>query len=406
VNHLEYLFGLEQFGIKFGLGNIRSILDGLGHPEQEFAAIHIAGTNGKGSVTAMVEMGLRAAGYRTGRYTSPHLIDLRERFAIDGTAVDTEPMLSVIGEVRAVIDALRRNGTLDVQPTFFEVTTAVAFELFRQARVNVAVVEVGLGGRLDATNVLSPVACAITSIAFDHQLYLGSTLRAIALEKAGIIKPAVPVVIGEMAPEARAAIEEVGRQRGAPIVIATEADLAGRPIALRGRHQRINAAIARRVLEVTGGRGYTVGAEALDAAVTQAAWPGRLDLRTLADGRQLLLDAAHNPAGAGALASYLRDAGLRPPLIFAAMRDKDAEGMFRALLPAVDTVIVTRAHNLRSADPTALAAVARAVDPSKTIGIEESLTSALDRAWREAPLVLVAGSIFLLGDVMQHLGLH
>jgi dihydrofolate synthase/folylpolyglutamate synthase len=315
-------------------------------------------------------------------------------------------MLSVIGEVREVIDTLRRNGTLDVQPTFFEVTTAVAFELFRQARVNIAVVEVGLGGRLDATNVLSPVTCAITSIAFDHQLYLGSTLRAIALEKAGIIKPGIPVVIGEMAAEARAAIEEVGRQRSAPIVVATEADLAGRPIALRGRHQRINAAIARRVLQVAGGRGYPVGAEALDAAVTQAAWPGRLDLRTLADGRQLLLDAAHNPAGAAALASYLRDAGLRPPLIFAAMRDKDAEGMFRPLLPAVDTVIVTRAHNLRSADPTALAAVARAVDPSKTIGIEDSLPSALDRAWREAPLVLVAGSIFLLGDVMQHLGLH
>ena len=406
MNHLEYLFGLEQFGIKFGLGNIRSLLDGLGHPEQEFAAIHVAGTNGKGSVTAMVETGLRAAGYRTGRYTSPHLIDLRERFAIHGEPVDRDAMLSVIGDVREVIDALRRNGTLDVQPTFFEVTTAVAFELFRRARVQIAVVEVGLGGRLDATNVLSPVACAITSIAFDHQLYLGSTLRAIALEKAGIIKPAVPVVIGEMAPEARAAIEEVGRQRGAPIVVATEADLGGRPIALRGRHQRINAAIARRVLEVTGDRGYPVGEQALNAALTQAAWPGRLDLRTLADGRQLLMDAAHNPAGAAALASYLRDAGLRPPLIFAAMHDKDAEGMFRALLPAVDTVIVTRAHNRRAADPAALAAVVRAVDPSKTIGIEESLASALDRAWHEAPLVLVAGSIFLLGDVMQHLGLH
>jgi len=406
VNHLEYLFGLEQFGIKFGLGNIRSILDGLGHPEQEFAAIHVAGTNGKGSVTAMVETGLRAAGYRTGRYTSPHLIDLRERFAIDGAAVDSEAMLSVLGEVREVVDAQRRNGTLDVQPTFFEVTTAVAFELFRQARVNIAVVEVGLGGRLDATNVLTPVACAITSIAFDHQLYLGSTLRAIALEKAGIIKPAVPVVIGEMAPEARAAIEEVANERGAPIIAATEADLAGRPIALRGRHQRINAAIARRVLEVAGSRGYAIGGDALDAAVTQAAWPGRLDLRTLADGRQLLMDAAHNPAGAAALASYLRDAGLRPPLVFAAMRDKDAEGMFRALLPAVGAVIVTRAHNLRSADPAALATVARAVDPSRTIGVEESLSAALDRAWSDAPLVLVAGSIFLLGDVMQHLGLH
>ena len=198
MNHLDYLFGLEQFGIKFGLDNIRAILEGLDHPERDFPSIHVAGTNGKGSVTAMVETGLRAAGYRTGRYTSPHLINLRERFAIDGRAIDDETMIAAVGEVRAVVESLLRNRVLEVQPTFFEVTTAVAFELFRRSQIGFAVVEVGLGGRLDATNVLSPAACAITSIAFDHQLYLGSTLREIALEKAGIIKPGVPVVVGAL----------------------------------------------------------------------------------------------------------------------------------------------------------------------------------------------------------------
>jgi dihydrofolate synthase/folylpolyglutamate synthase len=406
VNALEYLFGLEQFGIKFGLDNIRAILDALDHPEHGFASIHVAGTNGKGSVTAMVEMGLRAAGYRTGRYTSPHLVDLRERFAIDGTPVDEDAMVAAIADVRNVVESLVRTGVLEVQPTFFEVTTAVAFELFRRARVTLAVVEVGLGGRLDATNVLSPVACAITSIAFDHQLYLGSTIRSIALEKAGIIKPGVPVVIGEMDAEAQSAIEEVARDRHAPIVFAPQADVAGRQVALRGRHQRVNAAIALALLAVVDSAGYVVPDDARSAAAGLAEWPGRLDLRTLEDGRQLLMDAAHNPAGAEALATYLREQQLRPPLVFAAMRDKDLQGMFRALLPAVQRLIVTRATNPRSADPDAVAAAARAFLPADAIAVEPSLPAALDRAWSHAPLVLVAGSVFLLGDVMQRLGLH
>ena len=179
------------------------------------------------SVPAMVETGLRAAGYRTGRYTSPHLINLRERFAIDGRAIDDETMIAAVGEVRAVVESLLRNRVLEVQPTFFEVTTAVAFELFRRSQIGFAIVEVGLGGRLDATNVLSPAACAITSIAFDHQLYLGSTLREIALEKAGIIKPGVPVVVGALHAEALSAIAEVARARNAPLVQASLSDVAG-----------------------------------------------------------------------------------------------------------------------------------------------------------------------------------
>ena len=177
---LSYLFGLGQFGIKFGLQNMFAIVGRLGHPERTFRSVHIAGTNGKGSVTAMVDAGLRAAGHRSARYTSPHLVDLTERFVIDGQAVAEDRMIAAVADVRAAIEELLAEGVLQAHPTFFEVTTAVAFELFRRAAVDIAVIEVGLGGRLDATNVIDPVMTAITSIAFDHQQYLGPSLADIA----------------------------------------------------------------------------------------------------------------------------------------------------------------------------------------------------------------------------------
>ncbi len=244
MDPLAYLFGLEQFGIKFGLDNISAIVARLGHPELAFASVHIAGTNGKGSVTAMVDATLRAAGHRSARYTSPHLVDLAERFVIDGRPVDHDALVAAVADVRDVVDGLRADGALDVQPTFFEVTTAVAFELFRRAGVEVAVLEVGLGGRLDATNVVSPLATAITSIAFDLQLYLGTTLREIALEKAGIIKPGVPVVVGALDPEALDAIAGVARERGAENSSTTSAsDVGG--ISDRPARARISAATRR-----------------------------------------------------------------------------------------------------------------------------------------------------------------
>jgi dihydrofolate synthase/folylpolyglutamate synthase len=409
VNALEYLFSLEHFGIKFGLANIAAILERLGRPERAFRSIHVAGTNGKGSVTAMVDAGLRAAGYRTARYTSPHLVSLNERFVVDGRPVDAAAMTAAIEEVRSAIDALRADGSLEVQPTFFEVTTAVAFELFRRAQVSWAVVEVGLGGRLDATNVLLPEVTAITSIALDHQLYLGSTLDAIAREKAGIIKPGVPVVIGDLDPAAAAAIEQIAHERVAPLVRTSAADLGSQEIALRGSHQRANAAIALAILDALNSRGTRISAAAKDAAVTRVEWPGRLDLRRLPDGRELLMDAAHNAAGAQALADYLRSERRDPtPLVFAAMRDKDAAGMFRALLPSVASLIVTRAENARSAEPADLAATARRIAPTLAIAVEPALAPALDAAWRQSASrrIVVAGSIFLLGDVMKHLGLH
>jgi dihydrofolate synthase/folylpolyglutamate synthase len=400
-----WLFALEQFGIKFGLENISTIVERLGHPERAFRSIHVAGTNGKGSVTAMVDAALRAAGHRSARYTSPHLIDLSERFVIDGRPVDADDLAAAIETVRAAIDDLRARGRLDVQPTFFEVTTAVAFELFRRAGVEMAVLEVGLGGRLDATNVVRPpelVATAITSIAFDHQLYLGSTLREIALEKAGIIKPGVPVVVGPLEPEAAAAIEETAARRCAPLIRASGPDCEGMTVGLAGAHQRANAAVAVRLLQIADASGVVVSRRAIEAGLAEPQWPGRLDVRRLAGGREMLLDAAHNPAGAASLASYLKaDGGVPRPLVFAAMRDKDVIGMFAALLPAVGQLIVTRASNARSADPASLAEQARIAAPALPITIAPDLGEALDAAWRADTRIVVAGSIFLLGDVMK-----
>lgn len=404
MDPLHYLFSLEQFGIKFGLENISTIVARLGHPERSFRSVHVAGTNGKGSVTAMVDAALRAAGHRSARYTSPHLVDLAERFVVDGRPVAHDALVAAVADVRDAVDSLRADGSLAAQPTFFEVTTAVAFELFRRAGVEIAVLEVGLGGRLDATNVVAPpalIATAITSIAFDHQQYLGATLRDIALEKAGIIKAGVPLVLGPLDAETSAVIEAVARDREAAVTHVSADEGRDLVIGLRGSHQVANAAVAVRLLDILDARGVSVPAHAVAAGLAQPDWPGRLDVRHLPDGREVLLDAAHNPAGALALASYLKSQGASRPLVFAAMRDKDVAGMFAAMLPAVSHLVVTRACNPRSADPDALAAQARAVVPDLVIAIEPEIAGALAAAWRLSPRIVVAGSIFLLGDVMK-----
>src|SRR5262245_7001652 len=325
-----FLFSLERFGMKFGLANMAALCQALDHPERAFPSILIGGTNGKGSVAAMVDAALGAQGYRSGRYTSPHLQRLEERFSIGGRDVETDRLEASAVRIRAAVDGLMASGALESLPTFFECTTAVAFDLFRDARVDAAVIEVGLGGRLDATNVVTPVATAIVSIDFDHQAQLGDTLASIAAEKAGIIKPGVPVVCGALAPEAMAVIVRTAAERGAPLVRAGDdpavaARVAAIPLALAGAHQAANAAVALALLETIDAdtrHGLRVGAAARRAGLATARWPGRLE--TIAwRGRPLLLDAAHNPAGARALASYLRQAhpgGVT--LVFGAMKDK------------------------------------------------------------------------------------
>jgi dihydrofolate synthase/folylpolyglutamate synthase len=424
---LDWLFSLSQFGIKFGLDNIHAIVDALGHPERQYRSIHVAGTNGKGSVTALVELALRVSGFRTGRYTSPHLLDLSERFAINGAPVGRDLLIEAVTTVRKTVENLRARGTLDVHPTFFEVTTAAGFEIFRRSDVDVAVFEVGLGGRLDATNVLTPVTCAITSIAFDHEQYLGRTLAAIAAEKAGIIKPHIPVVVGKVGDEAAASIRAAAERAAAPLVWA-DAEVHVGPIvestdgsqqftlrtphrdygdvrlALAGRHQVDNAIVAVRLLETIEGAALEVAPEAIRAALAAVTWPGRLERIELPDGREALLDAAHNGAGARALGGYLASLGQKRPLVFAAMRDKDVATMLSALAPHVSKIVVTQASNPRAGEPSTLAAIASTVAPDLPVEITTSPAEALSHAWSTSPRIVVAGSIFLLADVMKELG--
>lgn len=423
---LDYLFGLQQFGIKFGLDNMRAIVTAMDSPHERYRSLHVAGTNGKGSVSAMLEASLRAAGMRTGRFTSPHLVRLAERFAVDGQPVDDEEVVDAVGEVQRTVASLLQAGQLATHPTFFEVTTAAAFEIFRRRRVDVAVCEVGMGGRLDATNVLSPVASAITSVGFDHQQYLGTTLTEIAAEKAGIVKPGTPVVVGRLKEAAMAVVASVAEAQKAPLhraideveVDAVEQTSAGTQrfrasttrrgygtldLSLAGEHQIDNARVAIRMLEVAAEQGVQVNDKALRRGLSTVRWPGRLELRHLDGGRSLLLDAAHNPDGAATLAQYLTRHGRRP-LVFSAMKDKDIRGILQALRGAVTVLVLTEASHPRAASASALAAIAAEVLPDVPVGLMSNPLAALDSAWQLGPDVAVAGSIFLLGDVMKHWG--
>jgi dihydrofolate synthase/folylpolyglutamate synthase len=405
---LERLFALEQFGIKLGLENIRAILDALGHPERAYRSIHIAGTNGKGSVAAMVERGLRAAGQKTGRYTSPHLDSIEERVAINGKAVPRPMFEAVTEHVLDVVDAAMESGALTVQPTFFEVSTAVAFEIFKRESIDVAIVEVGLGGRFDATNVLTPTITAITSIALDHERHLGHTLAEIAFEKAGIAKRGVPMVIGRLPREAAARITKVARDVEAPLfdAHATTTDRRYPPLtlALPGRHQLENAAVAVAILERWSVLVGHVSTEAIVTGLTQCEWPGRLEwLRVPPTGGELLIDAAHNPAGAAAVASYLQDNGAKPlPFVFAAMADKDLISMVAALKPVASTFLATSVPHARARSADQLAAELR-----RMTGVPvESFTSpvaAVARALEQSRRAVACGSIYMIGPLRARL---
>ena len=406
---VEFLFSLERFGMKFGLANITTLCAALGHPQDAFPSIIVAGTNGKGSVTAMVDAALRAAGHRSARYTSPHLQRLEERFVIDGREVAPETLDAAAARIQAAVEDLVASGGLAALPTFFECTTAVAFELFREARVDVAVLEVGLGGRLDSTNVVSPVAAAIVSIDFDHEEQLGHTLASIAAEKAGVIKPGIPVVCGPLPAEALDVIAGICERQRARL-IRTDADpaLAARaaamPIALAGEHQQANAAVAVRLLEAIDHEvapGLRVGADAIRAGIATVAWPGRLETVTRGDCR-ILLDAAHNPAGTRALASYLRQAAPGGvTLVFGAMRDKAVREMLTALAPATAAIVCTTAQGARAMPAGELAALAGSLG-LRAAAIADPV-EAVTRACEDGRPVVVAGSIFLVGPVRNWL---
>lgn len=421
----EYLLTLEKFGIKFGLANIQTLTAALGNPQTHFKSILIAGTNGKGSVAAMTDCALRASGLTVARYTSPHLVRLEERFAIGGVPVDTAVLTGLIEEMRAIIDGLMAQGSLESPPTFFEVTTAIAFELFRRAHVDVAVLEVGLGGRLDSTNVVEPIAAAITSIDFDHEQYLGNTLTAIAAEKGGVMRRGIPVVVGPVPTEARDVLvsmceltraEFVEADAGVQIhsrnedgrtsihLITNIRDYGWVPLGLRGDHQVPNAVVAVRLLEELA-RLLPITPAAIAAGLRDVRWPGRLQMLQLPGGKRVLLDAAHNPAGAFALASYLRREFPQPlPIVFGALRDKDVRLMLRTLLPSASTMVMTEPATSRAHSAGELAAIARKLTSAVEIDVVPDPMHALERAWTYCPVVCAAGSIFLIGNLLAGLG--
>ena len=375
----DYLLSLEQIGIKLGLDQIRALLETLGRPDLAFPSVVIAGTNGKGSVTAMVERGLRAAGYRTGRYISPHLVDLEERFAIDGRAIDP-PALETLAARIQLAAAVTAS-----PPSFFEATTALALEAFRDARVDVAVLEVGLGGRLDATNAVESVAVAITAVDYDHEAYLGHTLEAIAGEKAGVIKAGGLAVLGENPHVVRTVVASVAAAQGARLVYAPDHVTVDEALAdgqltltlrtpratyhdvrlgLRGRHQAANAVVAMRLLEeLAADRAFAIPSAAVRDGLELVTWPGRLELMHW-QGHAVLLDGAHNPAGAHALAAYLREVyQARVPFVVGAMRDKRVDDLLEALVPVAACFICTAADSPRAATPGDLADAARRIAP-------------------------------------------
>lgn len=404
----DWLFSLETIGIKLGLSQMTRLLDALGHPELAYRAITVAGTNGKGSVTAMIERGLRAAGHRTGRYTSPHLVHIEERIVVDGSPVSTEVFDALAERVRTAA------ARFDAPPSFFEATTAMALLAFREAGVTTAVLEVGLGGRLDATNVVNASTVAITSIALDHQEYLGHTLTEIAREKAGVIKPDATVIVGTNPPEVLETIGAVAAEVGAMLIHAlvgvrvtasasaqdtalelmtVKADYGKCLLRLPGRHQVENAVIAVRVLETLPG----VTPEAIRTALSDVEWPARLEWVRW-KGHDVLLDGAHNPAGAQALASFLQEMVGHPvPLVIGVMRDKASADIVAALAPAVSMFVVTEAPTPRAMPAAGLADMcAQAGRPAI---VEKDPVEAVARAGEVRGPIVVAGSLYLAGHV-------
>ena len=402
---LEELAARRRFGMKPGLETIRVLCAALGDPQKRFRAIHVAGTNGKGAVCALLEAALRTA--PVGRYTSPHLVRINERFFLNGEPIGDATLEAVAGRVHRAIERSARPELRDV--TFFEALTAVAFELYAEAGVGRVVLECGLGGRLDATNVCEPELCVITRIGLDHCDWLGDTIERIAAEKAGIVKPGVPVVLGENVPSVRAVVEARAREVGAPFFyapdLASEADIpAAFPLA--GRFNRENAVTAIAALEVLSGAPGR--ADLLSpSAFSRVIWPGRFQ-----SVGPYLVDGAHNPPAARALAAALDEvlpAGTKLDLVFGACGDKDVDEVLRILRPYVRRGYAVRTANPRALEPAALAVRIRAAGVPATPC--ESLADALART-RPAgvdapslpPSVLICGSLFLAGEAIVALG--
>jgi len=416
---VAWLYGLQHFGIKLGLENIRSLLTVLEHPESAYPSVLIAGTNGKGSVAAMLESMLEAHGVRTGLFTSPHLVRPNERIRIDGADISTPELNRCLGRIREKIEDGLGRGILASHPSFFEVITAASLEAFKDAAVDVALLEVGMGGRLDATNAVEALLSVVVTVDYDHTERLGPTLKRIAAEKAAIVKKRRQLVSGVEQEEARDVLAHACRRAGASLVDARHlAQLEHRPedrfrlttgartyadlsLPLHGIHQRENARVAVVALEALfDDLGFEPDPSRVREGLAGVRWAGRL--QWVEGDPPLLLDGAHNPAGARALAGYLSTLEeRRAVLLFGTMRQKAFRQILRPLAGRVDAVVITRPRVERAADPEELAAVAR--DVLERVEVIREPAEALARARelaRPGGFVLVTGSLYLVGEVL------
>jgi dihydrofolate synthase/folylpolyglutamate synthase len=415
----------------FGLSRMNKLLDHCGNPHERLRAVHIAGTKGKGSTAAMLASILRRAGLRVGLYTSPHIYDVRERIQIDGEWIPEDAVVRWLNELRPYLDVAAKGGET-YAPTFFETFTVIAFLHFLDQATDVAIFEVGLGGRLDATNVLRPLACAITPVSFDHTDKLGNTLDRIAGEKAGIVKEGVPVVCGVQQPEALHVIRSRCSERDAPLhVVGEDVTLTGESTApfqcgglspsfavrtwrreigelsvpLLGRHQRENAAVAVGLADLLCEAEIEVPDAAVRDGLAAVRWPGRIQI--VAENPEVIIDGAHNPASVTVLLDALAELPERRTIfVFGAAADKDIPTMLSLLAPAADAFVFTRTANPRAAEPMRLlgilaqlgadAPAESAATPAEALDRARSLTAPGDR-------IVVCGSMYLAGDLLARL---
>ncbi len=428
---IEYLYGLKRLGIRPGLALIKALLGRLGEPQAAYPTVHVAGTNGKGSCSAMIESVLTEAGFRTGLFTSPHLSSFNERIRISGKQITNNEVVRVATRVKEACEGGR------LCPTFFEFSTAMAFEYFRKKRVDLAILETGMGGRLDSTNVTAPVVSVITSIGYDHKEHLGTTLAEIAGEKAGIIRPSAVVVSAPQRPAVQKVLKRVSREKHAALLIlgtdfhvkpgASRPSRPGGPsrpgwpsrlfdysgisrtlnrlrLNLDGPFQIENAGVALSAVEVLKSLGYDIPERAMRRGLKRVEWPGRVE--TVGKRPLVILDSAHNPDGARALVEALEGFSYsKLVLVIGAMADKDLEGMLKHLAPGADTVILTTPKQQRAAPPATLL---KALKPykKKTI-IKEDVSRAVDEALKQAAkpdAILITGSIFTVGEARDYLG--
>ena len=399
---LAWLYGLQRFGIKLGLENTRRLLDELGlgsarasralfgaSPNTSTKVIHVAGTNGKGSVCAMIDSVCRAQGYHTGLFISPHLVTFRERIRVKGEMISENAVAAGLTMIRDLI------ADWDPHPTFFEVTTMLALKHFGDAKIEIAILETGLGGRLDATNAVQSDVSVITPIALDHEKWLGHTLAEIAGEKAGIIKPGVPVVSAPQQPQAEEVICARAAECGSPVQFVNET-YQGSLVALRGDHQKQNAAIAIAAIRAAN---IELDEKAIVHGLTAIEWPARFqkwDERTIIDG-------AHNPGAARILTQTWREVfgDQKATLVLAVLCDKDLRGICEALAPIADSILLPKIQTERAVDPSVLQKVF--VDLGRESQIAASFSEAFAKAREQSAPILITGSLHFAGEALAHL---